>query len=184
MTNTPRSAVEQLLLTGAVDKALEKIDLDEVRGRKLFLDFSNLQAYDAPYVKTALRARFCRLGSTLVEKADEADLVAEVASGASGTEFKSSVLGMPALPVPNSPVPLPEAALYKHKERTGILKLLVFIHDKGRFVCSHTYYAKVDRNENFILWWRIRGRDEVREGWEKADLALPGGRDTVKGARN
>jgi len=176
VTNTPRSAVEQLLLTGAVDKAMEKIDLDEVRGHKLFLDFSNLQAYDAPYIKTAVRARFCRLGATLVERADEAVLVAEVSSGASGTEYKSSALGMPALPVPNSPVPLPEASLYKHTERTGILKLLVFVHEKGKFVCAYTYYAKVDRTENFILWWRVRGRDEVRQGWEKADLALPGGK--------
>jgi len=112
VTNTSRSAIEQMLLTGAVDKALAKFSLAEVEGAKVFLDCSNLAAVDAPYIKTAARARFCELGATLVDEVGEADLIAEVACGALGTEFKTAMVGLPPLPVPNSPIPLPEASLY------------------------------------------------------------------------
>lgn len=172
VTNTPRSALEQLLLTGAVDKALAKFEARAVNGKKVFLDFSNLQAYDAGYIKTAARARFSQLGATLVEKAEDAEMIAEVACGASGTEFKSSMVGLPALPVPNSPIPLPESAVYKRTEQTGILKLLIFLHSKGTFVAAYYCYAKADRTEGFIFWSRFQQIDDVREGWERADLHL------------
>ncbi len=172
VTNTPRTAIEQLLLTRAVDKALSKFSLAEIRSKKVFLDFSNLEALGAGYIKTATRARFCKLGATLVEKPDEADLVAEVASGAYGTEYKKSLVGLPALPVPNSPVAFPESAFYKQTEQTGILKLLIFIHAKGKFVAADHFYAKADRTEGFILWWRFQHEDDVRWGWERADAKL------------
>jgi hypothetical protein len=172
VSNTPRTAIEQMLLTAAVDKALAKLDLPEVRDKKVFLDFTNLKAYEAEYTKVAVRARFGEIGAILAEKAESADMVAEVASGAMGTEFKSSVLGLPALPVPNSPVPFPEAYGYKSSERTGIVKLLIFLHEKGRFVATNQYFAKADRHESFLLWWRFQRKDDIREGWERADLKL------------
>ncbi|MHC4716922.1 MAG: DUF6655 family protein, partial [Planctomycetota bacterium] len=105
LSNTPRSAIEQMLLSGAVDKAMAKLDLPEVADRNVFIDFSNLKSYDVEYVRAATRARICGLGATLVDKADDADLVAEVSSGGLGIEFKSGTVGIPALPVPNSPLP-------------------------------------------------------------------------------
>ena len=172
LTNTPRSAIEQMLLSGAVDKALAKFEHPGMAGRKVFVDFANLKAYDAEYIKVATRARFCELGAVLAEKPDDADLVAEVASGALGMEYKSSVVGLPALPVPNSPVPFPEAAAYRSTEQTGIIKLFIFLHEKGKFVAANHYYAKADRQERFILWWRSQRIDDVRTGWEQADLKL------------
>ncbi len=172
VTNTPRSAIEQMLLTAAVDKALDKLELPEVRGKKVFLDFANLKAYEAEYIKVATRARFAELEATLAEQPEQAELTAEVASGALGTEYKNAVIGLPALPVPNSPIPLPEAAAYKSSEQTGIFKLLIFLHAKGRFVAANQYYAKADRQESFVLWWRFQRKDDVRAGWERADLTL------------
>ena len=171
-TNTPRSAIEQMLLSAAVDKALERFDLPEIHGKKVLLDFTNLKAYDAEYIKVATRARFSQLGAVLVEKADEADLTAEVASGALGTESKDAVVGLPALPVPNSPVPFPEAPAYRSSEQTGIFKMLIFVHAKGRFVSANHYFAKADRQESFAFGWRRQRKDDIREGWERADLKL------------
>jgi len=174
VTNTSRSAIEQMLLTGAVDKALKKFSLAEVKGAKVYLDFSNLAAADAPYIKTAARARFSELGATLVDKGEEAELIAEIACGALGTEFKTSIVGLPPLPVPNSPIPLPEASVYKSSERTGIVKILIFVHADGKFVAADHYYAKADRDESFVFWWRFQRQDDVRDGWERADLKLAG----------
>ncbi len=171
-SSTPRTAVEQMLLSRAVDLAIEKIELPEVRGRKVFIDAGNLESYDAGYVKVAVRARFAELGATLVESAEEADCVVEVASGALGTEYKSDLVGLPPLPVPNSPVPLPEVSLYRTVEQTALMKLLVFVHDKGEFVAAYQYYAKADRDESFILWYRFQRKDDIRTGWERADVRL------------
>lgn len=164
------------MLSSAVDKALEKFRLPELSQKKAFVDFSNLKAYDQEYIKVAVRARIAELGATLVEKAEDADLVVEVASGALGIEYKNLVVGLPALPVPSSPVPFPEAPLYRTTEQTGIIKLLIFVHRKGKFVAANHYYAKADRDETFILWWRSQRHDDVREGWEKADLKLQPGK--------
>ena len=172
VTHTSRSAIEQMLLTRAVDKALAKFSLAKLNGAKVFMDGTNLAAVDAPYIKTAARARLSELGATLVAEAGDADLIVEIACGALGTEFKTGTVGLPPLPVPNSPIPLPEISLYKSSERTGIVKLLIFVHAKGRFVAANHYYAKADRSESFVFWWRLQSRDDVREGWERADLKL------------
>lgn len=172
LTHTPRSAIEQLLLSRAVDKALEKLRLPELAGKKAYVDFTNLKAYDQEYIKVATRARVAELGATLVEKADQADYTVEVSSGGLGIEFKNAVVGMPSLPVPNSPVPTPAAPAWRSTEQTGIVKLLIFVHAKGKFVSVNQYCAKADREESFVLWWRRQRTDEVREGWERADLKL------------
>jgi len=46
------------------------------------------------------------------------------------------------------------------------------VHAKGKFVAANHYYAKADRDESFVLWWRFQREDHVREGWERADLKL------------
>ncbi|MDP6635636.1 MAG: hypothetical protein QGG42_12100 [Phycisphaerae bacterium] len=170
LSNTPRTAIEQLLLTRAVDMAMVKFDMPELADKKVFIDFANLKCYEAEYVTVAIRTRIARTGAELVESAEGADMTIEVASGALAMEYKRSEVGMPPLPVPNSPAPLPAMPLYRSIEQTAIIKLLLFVHTKGRFVASHTYYAKADREEHFILQWRATRKDDVRRGWEQVEL--------------
>ncbi len=169
ISHTPRSAIEQLLLSAAVDKAVLKFDLPGARGMKVFTDFTNLNCYDKEYVRAAIRARVAELGCLLAAGAEDADLTVEVASGGLGTEYKESVIGLPALPVPNSPVGTPEAPAYRQEERTGIVKLLILVHAKGTPVSVGHYYAKADREEGFALGMRFQPTDEIREGWDKSE---------------
>jgi len=171
-STTPRTAIEQLLLTRAVDVAMVKFNMPELADKKVFVDFTNLKCYEAEYVKVAVRVRIAQIGSILVDSADKADLIVEVASGALALEYKQGIVGMPSLPVPNSPVPFPAMPFYRSTEQTAIAKLLIFVHDKGKFVASYQYYAKADRDESFIMQWRSSKQDDVRQGWEQADLKL------------
>ena len=168
-TNTERAAIEQLLLSGAVDNALEKLDIPQLAGKKTYLDFTNLKSYDLEYVKAAVRARFAEIGAHLAEDAKQADYVVEISSGALGTEYKSSILGIPAIPVPGSPTPLPELALTRSIEQKAIAKLLVLVHSNGKVVSTGHYYGKVERDESFILWFRFQPKDDIRTHWEAAD---------------
>jgi len=172
LTNTPRSAIEQLLLSGAVDRALDNFDLPNLAGWKVHVDFTNLKTFDVEYVRLATRVRVARLGATLVEKAEEADYTVEIACGGLGTEFKSSFVGLPPMPVPNSPVATPEAAVYRSGEQTGIVKLLIFVHQKGRLLSAAHYYAKCDRDESVLLWQNYQKSDNIREGWERSDQKI------------
>ncbi|MCP4378823.1 MAG: hypothetical protein GY794_21935 [bacterium] len=169
-STTSRTAIEQLLLTRAVDVAMVKFDMPELADKKVFIDFTNLKCYESEYVKVAVRARIAQTGSRLTASSDDADLTIEVAAGALALEYKQGVVGMPALPVPNSPVPLPAMPFYRSTEQTAIVKLLIFVHQGGKFVASHLYYAKADRDESFILQWRATKQDDVRTGWEQAEL--------------
>ena len=171
-TNTERAAIEQLLLSGAVDNALEKLDIPQVAGKKTYLDFTNLKSYDIEYVKAAVRARFAEIGAHLTEDAEQADYVVEISSGALGTEYKSSLLGIPSIPIPNSPTPFPELALARGVEQTGIAKLLVLVHSNGKVISTGHYYGKVERDESFVLWFRWQSKDDIRTRWEAADEKL------------
>jgi len=170
-STTSRTAIEQLLLTRAIDVAAVKFDMPELVGKKVFIDFSNFKCYDVEYARLAIRNRIAQAGSQLVASADTAELTVEVASGALALEYKQGIVGMPPLPVPNSPVPLPAMPFYKSTEQTAIAKLLFFVHSGGRFVASHMYYAKADRDESFIMHWRSSDTDDVRTGWEQTEKA-------------
>ncbi len=172
VTTTSRTAMEQLLLSTAVDKALQKFDLPMLAGSKVFVDCANLKGTDVEYLQVALRARVASQGSILVKDANQADYVMEVASGALAMEDKSSLVGMPAMPMPQASVSVPEMSLFKTVEQTAILKLLIFVHQKGKFVASDQYFATGSRDDSFLLWYRFQRKDDVREGWDRADADL------------
>ena len=94
----------------------------------------------------------------------------EVACGGLGIESKNSVIGLPPLPVPNAPVATPELSAYRSCEQTGIVKLLVFVRQVGRLVAVRHCYAKYDRDESSVFGIKFQRADDIREGWEQADL--------------
>ena len=172
VSSTPRTAIEQMLLSTAVDTALEKFKLPQVNGKTVYIDLANLTGDGAEYTRVAVRARFAEIGATLTDTPSQADFIAEVASGCLGTEFKSFIIGIPSIPVPGSPAPFPEAALFREVEQTGITKFIIFVHAKGRFISLDQYYARADRDESFFLWHRSQKKDDIRESWQKADAKI------------
>ncbi len=169
VSNSPRTAIEQMLLSTAVDTALEKFELPQAKGNKVYIDLTNLAGPDSEYMKVAIRGRFAEIGAILTNTLDDAELIAEVASGCLGTEYKSFIIGIPSIPVPGSTIPTPEASIFRKVEQTGIMKFLIFVHAQGQFVALDQYYARSDRHESFFLWHRSQQKDNIRESWEKAD---------------
>ena len=169
VSSTPRTAIEQLLLSTAVDKALDKISLPELSDKKVYLDFSNLQSYDSEYVKSAFKGYIAENGATIIEKPEEADYIIQISCGALGTEYKDTLIGIPALPVPGSPMTLPELALWKNVEQDGIAKFLITVCSDGKVVSKRHYYGKAERDETFFLWMRSQPKDDIRKAWEETE---------------
>lgn len=173
VSNSPRTAIEQLLLSTAVDKAFDKIRFPELSDKKVYLDFSKLQSYDPEYVKSAFKGYVAQSGATIIEeKTDEADYIVEISCGALGNEYKDTLVGIPALPVPGSPVSFPELALWKSVEQDGIAKFLILVCSNGKVVSKRHYYGKAERDETFFLWMRSQPKDDIRKAWEKADSVI------------
>jgi hypothetical protein len=172
VSNTPRTAIEQLLLSTAVDTAFEKVNLPRLSDKKVYIDLSNLESYDSEYVKSAFKAYLGRAGAVFVENPEEADYVINISCGALGNEYKDTLFGIPALPIPGSPVSSPELALWKSVEQDGIAKFLVVIYSNGKADTVNHYYGKAERDEIFFLWMRSQPKDDIRKAWEKADKKL------------
>jgi len=169
VSSTPRTAIEQLLLSTAVDTAFEKINLPGLTDKKVYLDFTNLQSYDSEYVKSSFQACIISDRVTILEKPEQADYIIQISCGALGSEYKDTLVGIPALPVPGSPMTLPELALWKRVEQDGIAKFLVTIYSNGQVISKKYYYGKAERDESFLLWMRSQPKDDIRKAWEKSE---------------
>src|SRR5262245_12727664 len=85
-SHTPRTGIEQLLTSSAIDQSLDKVDLSPLRGKQVFLESKYLDCVDKNYVIVSLHHRLLGKGSRLVDKPDSADAIVEVGSGAVGTD--------------------------------------------------------------------------------------------------
>ena len=132
ITNTGRNAVEQLLLTTAVDRSISKMDFRMLAGEKIRIDYSNLAPQtEKSYIQAALEAKVAAAGAIIALKADEAKFVLRPVCGTLATEDTKVMFGTPQLPVPIPDVSLsiviPELPLYKRINRYGVCKMGVEI---------------------------------------------------------
>jgi hypothetical protein len=132
-STTARTAIEQLLLSTAADRALNQGCLAS-GDRKIFLDTQYLEAYDKQYVISAVRERLGAKG-TLVSKQEDAEVLVEVRSGGLAIDKSDFLFGMPSMPLP---IPLvdggpviktPELPLFKMTTRRSRAKLAMFATD-------------------------------------------------------
>lgn len=127
-SNTARTASEQLLISNAVDHALNKVDFHSLAGQKILIDEKYLDCVDKGYLVGSLRDRIVRSGAHLVAKAEEADIVLEVRSGGVGTDLSNSFAGMPGLTLPGM-ISIPEVRLVSRDRQKGLAKIGLVAYD-------------------------------------------------------
>ncbi len=127
-TNTARSSTEQLLVSNAVDQALDKIDFRPFAGHAVFLDEKYVDCVDKAYVIASVRHRLLHVGASLVDKLDEAEVVVEARSGSVGTTNSESYLGIPKITLPGM-MALPEVRLFTKSRQVGVAKIGVAAYD-------------------------------------------------------
>ena len=126
-TLPPRSAMEQLLISTAADRAVEMMPEEPFTGKGVFVDVSNLECYDKPYVLQRIKEAVAENGGRLVQSPKDADVVLEVASGGLSVNRREYLLGIPELPlmIPGAGgVKTPELAIFKVVSYKGKAKLL------------------------------------------------------------
>ena len=133
LTKPPRSAVEQLLISTAADKALEKANWSIIRGKKVYVDRTYFESADKEYVLGTIRDYVSINGGLLMTNLNDAELVLEPRSGALSIDSSSSVIGLPASSAPMpfaGAVSLPEIALFKSEKQYSIAKIAILAYER------------------------------------------------------
>ncbi|MGD1876422.1 MAG: DUF6655 family protein [Kiloniellaceae bacterium] len=127
-----RTATEQLLFSAAVERVCDKLAVQIPEDSKIFVDASYIEGTDSRYLVATLRDRILRAGGRLVAARDEADLVFEPRIGALSVDRKSTLVGLPSIPLPiplAGEFELPELALFKRDRQQGVVKLALSTYD-------------------------------------------------------
>lgn len=177
-TAPDRAAGEQLLLSTAADEAADKLDFAFADGHSVYLRTTHFESYDQGYAIGRIREALLRQNARLVDSRDGAEMIVEIRSGALSTTRESLLLGLPALEVPvptTESVALPEVALFKKADRTGIAKFaaVAMRADTGALVAA--------TGPVYGLSWLDRG-SVIGIGW-RDDNVIPDGVPTDPPAR-
>src|SRR5690606_14653349 len=93
-SDTPRTATEQLLLSNAIDRTVEEINVSPLRGQKVYFDAEFIEdGVHRRYLVSSLRHHLLRNGVLLQEKRESADYVVEARSGVLGTDRHEVLFG-------------------------------------------------------------------------------------------
>src|SRR4029078_4921658 len=98
VTDPPRTATEQFLLTGAAQAAVDQMSADTLRDRIVYIDTTYLTtawqtAPELSYLIGQFRARLLEGGARLADKREAAQIVIEMRSGGVGIDRLEFLLG-------------------------------------------------------------------------------------------
>jgi len=181
MTDTQRTATEQLLVSHAVDGAVSHLDFSALAGKTVFFDAQYLDGtVDRGYVVSSLRQHLLANGCLLQEDRTKATYVVEARSGGIGTDRHSLLIGIPQMTVPTfvpgQPSQIPEIPLAKKSDQQGMAKIAVFAYNRlsGRAVWqSGVIQATSSARDTWVLGTGPFQRGSVRHGTEFAGRRLP-----------
>lgn len=136
-SDTLRTATEQLLISDAVDRAIQAVNLTPLAGQTVYLDDSRLaDVVDKNYIVSTLRQHMLASGCILRDSRDQADFVVEARAGAVGTDRNDLLFGIPATNVPQLvplqgvPTAIPEVPLAKRRDQRGVAKISMFAYQR------------------------------------------------------
>jgi hypothetical protein len=187
-TDTTRTATEQLLISDAIDRAVQSMNFRTLSGQTVFLDDTKLtDTVDKNYYISTLRQQLLANGCDLRDKRDEADFIVEARAGAIGTDRNDLLFGIPSMNVPQiplvQPVPaaIPEIPIAKRKDQRGIAKIAVFAYHRATGTPVWQSGIVCQESSSNDVW--IFGAGPFQHGtiYEGADFAGQSIKDDPKG---
>lgn len=134
-TNTQRTATEQLLISDAIDRAVQEVDFSKLSGQSVYFDEQHLKnVVDDGYLISSLRQHLLASGCILKDIRSQANYVVEPRAGAVGTDSDELLFGIPATNVPQVtllsglPSAIPEVPVIKRRHQRGVAKIAVFAY--------------------------------------------------------
>lgn len=163
VTDPPRTATEQFLLSQAAAQAVQQLSTTALRDRLVYVDPTFYETVDEPYVIGELRAHLLLNGVRLTGQRDAAQIVLEVRSRGMGVDRYDYLLGVPPVLIPaGSAGPLesdgggtlvtPELAFLKSITQRGYSSVayVAYWADTGEVVASSGPFVGSTYRED---WW-------------------------------
>ncbi len=188
MSHTSRTGMEQLLLSNAVDQALEKTPLPPVDGQKVYLEEKYLDCVDKGYLVASVREKLLQAGAMLVGKPEDSVVTIEIRSGGIGTDNVDKFLGSPSIALPGPlPVQLPEVRLYEKTSQFGTAKIALVAYQSATGKMLFDSGRQLARGDDSR--WSVLGvgpfqtgtvRQEVNQATNKYPVRLASGESTSR----
>jgi hypothetical protein len=181
MTDSSRTATEQLLISNAIDQTVSKLDFRVLAGKTVYFDPQYLDGtVDKGYLVSTLRQHLLASGCLLQEERAKATYVVEARSGGVGTDNNSLLIGVPQmnLPtvIPGQPSSIPEIPLAKKTNQMGAAKIAVFAFNRTtgeRVWQSGVLEARSDSRDLWLFGAGPFQNGSIRKGTTFAGGDLP-----------
>jgi hypothetical protein len=179
VTDPARTATEQFLMSQAVSRALDQLNVSALRDRKVWVEtgyFTGAEQVivngeirqrlfttpEQAFAAAELREKLLMAGSRLVQDKKEADVIVEVRSGGIGVDRLENLVGVPATAIggllgnttSGVPVATPEIALYKNTRQRGFasISFVAYRAATGEFLTSSGPYIGRTIRDDFWLF--------------------------------
>lgn len=136
VTDTSRTATEQLLISSSIDNSVSRLDFSHLSGKRVYFDPQYLDGItDKGYLISSLRQQLMGCGCLLQEDRKKATYVVEARAGSVGTDRSDMLIGIPQMSIPSvlPGIPgamIPEVALAKKSNRRAVAKVAVFAYNR------------------------------------------------------
>jgi len=162
VTDPSRTASEQFLLSQAASLAVSQLTVNNLQGRRVFVDDQYFAASESKFVLGELRYRLLTGGVQLMPEREAAQIILEVRSGGVGIDRSDYLLGLPSLVLSatddgdsssaSTPIATPELALLKNINQVGVASVafIAYWADSGEVVAtSGPFIGRTMRDD----WW-------------------------------
>jgi hypothetical protein len=174
VTDPPRTATEQFLLTEAAAIAIDQLSTEGLRARRVYVDSAYLtQAWQTSqehsFLLGELRSKLLMSAVQLVERREDAEIVLEVRSGGVGIDRLEYLIGIPAgtlAPFAAAggtgaapTVVTPELAIVKSTRQRGFatVAFVAYWADTGEMVhSSGPHLGRTSREDWWIFGYHAR----------------------------
>ncbi len=180
VTDPPRTASEEFLLTGAAQRAVDQLTVDALRDRLVWIEtgylISTTQPFDRSFLVgevrqpsfeqifliAAVRAKLLASGVRLATRREQAQIILEIRSGGLSIDRTEFLLGIPATAIPYSSsstvgavaVATPELSILKSTKQHGFASVayVAYWADTGELLTvSGPFVGRTVREDYWIL---------------------------------
>jgi hypothetical protein len=167
VTDPPRTATEQFLLSGAAESAIDQVSADSLRDRLVYIDTTYLTntwqtAPELSFLMGEFRTKLLEGGARLSPDREGAQIVIEVRSGGVGVDRLEFLLGLPSIGLASlagggaaanaAPLLTPELAILKSTRQYSFASIafVAYWADTGELLVSSGPFVGRRYRED---WW-------------------------------
>jgi len=165
-SKTPRTAIEQLLLSQAAARSIGQLTIPLPPESSLAIDSAGLTP-DQEFVRHVMAEQLSRLGYRVRKPDEKPTYLIRITLQGYGTEQGTSFLGMPPVQSVLIPFSLPEISIYKKVHQRGLIRLAVSVYrqETGDMISTSPWYEASTHYHQYVILLVF--------SWISTDLALP-----------